>query len=337
MQAYAGDLASTSHSVGKLGISDLKVAFMLPYTYSLRVGVRKDWPELIPIFNKAIHSITKEEHAAIRKKWMGLRVDGMSFEDVVRTFGPVALGVGLAVLIAYIVSLRREIKLRKAAQKEVLDTQNATIVALAGLAETRDNDTGAHLHRTQTYVKLLAEELRRRGRHKDYLSEAEVELLYDTAPLHDIGKVGIPDNVLQKSGKLTEEEFAIMQTHTTLGARALEKAQKECHEGGRFLQLAREIALTHHERWDGKGYPQQLRGESIPLSGRLMAVADVYDALRSVRCYKSAMEHDKVVNIIRQESGKQFDPEVVDAFLEIEQKFLKVSQAFIDPVPTAIS
>lgn len=336
VDAYAGDMASTSHAIEKLGISNIKVAFLLPYTYSLKIGVRKDWPEFIPMLNKAIHAISEEEHEEVRRRWMAIRDDGMTFEDIVRTFGPLAgvlLLVGLAV---YIGSLRREIKLRQAAEQEVLNTKNATIVALASLAETRDTDTGAHLHRTQTYVRMLAEELRRHGKHVDELTDVQIELLYNTAPLHDIGKVGIPDAILQKAGKLTEEEYAIMQTHTTLGATALEKAAEECGEGGQFLILAQEVALTHHERWDGRGYPQGLKGEAIPLSGRLMAVADVYDALRCVRCYKDAMPHDKVVEIIREESGKQFDPDVVDAFLAMEKKFREISKKFADPKPAEV-
>ncbi len=330
VSAYAGDLASTSDAIEKLGLSNLKVAFMLPYTLSLRVGVRKDWPEFIPILNKAIDSISDDEHESIRQRWMAIRADGMSREDVLRFIGLASTGVLLLGLLVYILSLRREIKLRRAAQREVLDTQNATIVALASLTETRDHDTGAHLHRTQIYVKLLAEELRRQGRHVDQLSDEQIELLYDTAPLHDIGKVGIPDSVLQKTSRLTEEEFAIMQTHTTLGGKALELAERECGTGGRFLSLARAIALTHHECWDGAGYPQGLKGEDIPLGGRLMAVADVYDALRSERCYKHSMSHEEAVTVIRMERGKQFDPDIVDAFLALEKKFCDISGRFAD-------
>ncbi|PTY05398.1 hypothetical protein DB346_02015 [Verrucomicrobia bacterium LW23] len=251
---------------------------------------------------------------------------GVELMDVLRIAGIIVF-VGL---IFYVASLRREIRLRVAAQQEVIDTRNAAIVALAALAETHDSDTGAHLQRTQEYVKALAVELRRRGKHKGVLTDEYIELLRTTAPLHDVGKVGIPDSILRKPGKLTKEEFEVMQTHTTLGHRALHRASKTAHGESAFLRLAAEIALTHHERWDGKGYPQRLEGENIPLCGRIMALADVYDALLSKRCYKAAIPHEEVIQIIAAERGRQFDPDIVDAFLAIEADIFHISQSFID-------
>lgn len=331
VDAYAGDIASTTYALDELGITNLKVAFMLPYTLSLSIGVRKDWPEFIPILNKAIDSITESEYDRIRQRWMAIHHDGLSLWEVLRVVLPTAGILTFVGLLAYVVSLRREIKLRQAAQQEVLDTQNTTIVALAALAETRDTDTGAHLHRTQRYVKAIALELRRQGKHSQLLTDEQIELYHNAAPLHDVGKVGIPDAVLHKPGKLTAEELAIMQTHTTLGHKALSCHDADCTRHTHFLDVAAEIALTHHERWDGKGYPQGLQGEAIPLGGRIMSIADVYDALLSKRCYKEAIAHEEVVRIIAMERGKQFDPDVVDAFLAIEQELLQISRNFADP------
>lgn len=165
---------------------------------------------------------------------------------------------------------------------ELQITRDATIMSLASLAETRDNETGAHLLRTQRYVRVLAEQLQNHKRFHHYLDERTIELLFKSAPLHDIGKVGIPDNILLKPGKLNEEEFNIMKTHAELGAKALEVAEKQLRSNS-FLQAAKEIAYSHHEKWDGNGYPLSLKGDAIPIAGRLMALADVYDALISKR------------------------------------------------------
>ncbi len=328
VDAYVGDLASATHAMEKLGLTNLKVACMMPYTYSLRIGVRKDWPELVPILNRAIDAMSQEEREGIVDRWMPVRVEGWALRDILAIGGPVVVVFGVVSLLLYVRQLRREIRLRRAAESEVIETQNATIVALAALAEIRDQDTGAHLHRTQLYVKMLAEELRRHG-HAE-LDDLRIEMLYKTAPLHDIGKVGIPDHILNKPGRLEPEEFEIMKTHTTLGAMALEKAGQTCHRGGLFLQLAREIAISHHEKWDGSGYPHGLAGKAIPMSGRLMSVADVYDALRSERVYKSAMSHAEAVDIIRKGRGNAFDPGVVDGFLALEKEFEKISEGAAD-------
>jgi PAS domain S-box-containing protein len=208
--------------------------------------------------------------------------------------------------------------------------QDVTIMAMASLAETRDNETGNHIRRTQHYVKALALELRRRGRHAEALDDASVEVLYKSAPLHDIGKVGIPDRILLKPGKLTPEEFEVMKTHTTLGRDAILAAEKLLDEPNSFLQSAREIAQSHQEKWDGSGYPEGLQGEQIPLSARLMAVADVYDALISRRVYKPAFPHDEAVAIIRAGRGTHFDPEIVDAFLAIEGGFRIIAERYAD-------
>ena len=208
-------------------------------------------------------------------------------------------------------------------------TRDATILTLASLAETRDNETGAHILRTQRYVKALAEHLRFHPRFAGELDDETIDLLYKSAPLHDIGKVGIPDAILLKPGKLTEEEFSVMKRHPKIGAEALKIAEKELGSNS-FLRLGREISLTHHEKWDGSGYPAGLRGDEIPVSGRLMAVADVYDALISKRVYKRAFSHEKAIEIICEGRGRHFDPDVVDAVKAIEDMFREIAQKFSD-------
>ncbi|TPE47517.1 two-component system response regulator [Maribrevibacterium harenarium] len=214
---------------------------------------------------------------------------------------------------------------------EVHNTQNITIYALASLAETRDNETGNHIRRTQYYVKVLAEDIVANGYHQDELTAENIDLLFRSAPLHDIGKVGIPDAILLKPVKLTEEEFEIMKTHPDLGAQALIEAEKMIGDDQTsFLRYAREIAQYHHEKWDGSGYPHGLSGENIPISGRLMALADVYDALISERVYKPAFSHDKAKSIILEGDGKHFDPKVVAAFLRQEQQFMDIAARYKD-------
>ena len=209
--------------------------------------------------------------------------------------------------------------------QELQRTQDVTILSLASLAETRDNETGAHILRTQRYVRALAEKLRDHPRFEDALNDAAIDLLYKSAPLHDIGKVGIPDRILLKPGKLNAEEFTIMKSHAELGAEALKVAEAELGTTS-FLTYAREIALTHHEKWNGKGYPQGLKGDEIPISGRLMAVADVYDALISKRVYKEAFSHQKAMDILKEGRGEHFDPDVLDALLAIETQFVQISR-----------
>lgn len=212
---------------------------------------------------------------------------------------------------------------------ELNRTRDVTILTLASLAETRDNETGAHILRTQRYVKALAEQLRTHPRFAAALDPETIDLLYKSAPLHDIGKVGIPDAILLKPGKLTDEEFAIMKGHAQIGADALAICEHELGTNS-FLRFAREISLTHHEKWDGSGYPAGLRGDDIPISGRLMALADVYDALISKRVYKPAFSHEKAVAIIRDGRGRHFDPDIVDAMNAIESTFRRIAADFSD-------
>ena len=214
--------------------------------------------------------------------------------------------------------------------RELEFSQDVTILALASLAETRDNETGNHLRRTQAYIRLLAEDLERHPRFSLKLTPGNIDLIYKSAPLHDIGKVGIPDEILLKPGKLTADEFEIMKTHTTLGLEAIEKTERVIGRSAPFLAFAKEIAGSHQEKWDGSGYPKGLAGESIPISARLMAVADVYDALVSVRPYKEPFSHTQACNLISEGRGKNFDPDIVDAFLKINSKFEDIAQKYSD-------
>jgi putative two-component system response regulator len=214
--------------------------------------------------------------------------------------------------------------------REVMAIQDVTILALTSLAETRDSDTGNHIRRTQNYVRALARKLSNHPRFAAFLTLHNIELLYKSAPLHDIGKVGIPDRILLKPGKLTPEEFEIMKTHTTLGRDAIEHAEQQLGVEVSFLTFAKEIAYSHQEKWDGSGYPQGLRGDAIPIAARLMAVADVYDALISRRIYKEPMPHEQAVEVIRQTAGRHFDPDVVAAFLELHETFRAIAVAYAD-------
>lgn len=221
-----------------------------------------------------------------------------------------------------------ELLLRTTENEQIKDT---TILALSSLAETRDNETGNHIRRTQHYVRTLANQLRYHPRFREYLTNDNIEMLFKIAPLHDIGKVGIPDRILHKPGKLTQEEFEIMKTHTLLGGNAISGAgQMSNMRNSPFLIAARQIAIGHHEKWDGSGYPFALSGDDIPIPARLMALADVYDALASRRVYKSAMHHDDVMDIIIEGREKHFDPDIVDAFLAVIDSFKDIAVKFHD-------
>ncbi|MEW8506257.1 MAG: two-component system response regulator [Candidatus Thiodiazotropha sp.] len=213
--------------------------------------------------------------------------------------------------------------------EEIRRTQDVAIRCMASLAETRDNETGNHIKRTQQYIRLLCEKLKSHPDYQEYLSEDAIDRLFRSAPLHDIGKVGIPDYILMKPGKLSEEEWAIMRTHSQLGYDALLSAESDFGTT-EFLAMAKEITLSHHEKWDGSGYPQKLKGNQIPISGRLMALADVYDALVNKRVYKDAYSHETAVDIISEASGSHFDPVIVDVFKELKSEFNRIAIKFSD-------
>lgn len=209
------------------------------------------------------------------------------------------------------------------------ESSSITVFALAKLVESRDNETGAHLERVQRYCRILAEQLRRNAGFAAVITDEFVQLIWETSPLHDIGKVAIPDAILLKPDRLTREEFEVVKTHTVHGAATLAAAMEK-FPNATFLQMAHDIALCHHERHDGLGYPSGLAGEQIPVAARIVALADVYDALRSRRVYKQAMEHEAAKALIMAESGRQFHPDVTDAFLSAEHQFQDVCEQFAD-------
>lgn len=223
-------------------------------------------------------------------------------------------------------SLERMVLERTTAVRE---TRDIALLTLAKLAESRDTITGNHLERMAAYSRRLAEELRR-GAYAASVDDSFIEHLYKSSPLHDIGKVGIPDRILLKPGRLDEQEFEIMKQHAAIGGETLD-ALAASHPGARFLHMARDIAWTHHERFDGTGYPRGLAGSEIPLCGRITAVADVYDALTSRRVYKEAYSHETAVSIICDGRGSHFDPDIVDALLRREDDFKRLKEALADP------
>ncbi len=214
---------------------------------------------------------------------------------------------------------------------QLLQIQDATMLAMGALAEKRDPETGNHIHRTQGYMRLLGEILSPHPRFQDALSSETIDLLHKAAPLHDIGKVAVPDHILCKPGKLNSDEFEEMKGHTVAGMEVIQEAEKVLDEPLPFLGYAREIAHFHHEWWNGEGYPQGLSGEEIPLSARMMAIADVYDALISRRVYKPPFSQEESLQIISEKRGTQFDPDIVDLFLAEAERFHQIAQQYSDP------
>jgi putative two-component system response regulator len=293
------------------------------------LGEKKEWAEIPVIF------VTARDQE-------GEEADGLERGAVDYITKPVSAPIVRARINTQL-TLRRA-KILLATQNQILEqkvrertqeisyTQDVIINALTTLALARDKETGNHIIRTQHYVRLLAELIRTLPEYADELrDDAVIEAMFKTAPLHDVGKVGIPDSVLLKPGKLTEEEWAVMRTHPTLGGDALSKA---CEISGgcgtAFLNYAQQIAYSHHEKWDGSGYPEGLSGSAIPLAARLMAIADVYDALISRRCYKDAMSHQQAREVMLEGKGKHFDPVMLQVFLDHESGFFEIAEKYTD-------
>jgi len=224
-------------------------------------------------------------------------------------------------------NLERMVQQRTA---QLLLLQEALILAMASMAETRAGGPSNHLRRTQHYVRALAMKLRSHPRFAASLTDQNIELIIKSAPLHDIGKVAIPDHILRKQGKLDPEEFEVMKLHAAYGRDTIMLAEQHLGGSNSFLMFAREIAHSHQEKWDGSGYPENLSGDAIPVSARLMAVADVYDALISKRVYKPPFTHDQSLAIMRQGRGTHFDPDVLDAFFALEAEFARIAREFAD-------
>jgi len=273
-----------------------------------------------------LNEVYQTKYPAQAMNWQIERADGsISFLEVSATRIDNSSGapIGFRGII-------RDITTRKAMEQKLLDsyenikqTRTMTILGLAKLAEYRDQDTGEHLERIMEYTKILTQQLRHHSRYEEYITDEYIEDIYISSMLHDIGKVGIPDEILLKPGPLTTEEYEIVKEHSRLGGDALRAVELQV-KGKSFLTIGKQICYFHHERWDGKGYPVGLTGEEIPLSARIVAVADVYDALTSDRVYKKAISHEDALEIITKEKGFQFDPDIIDAFMEIEWRFKEI-------------
>ncbi len=244
-------------------------------------------------------------------------------------FGSIFVLIDIALQTGMLSSINEKHEKIKKQNKQLQKTEDITIFTLAYLAEIRDQETGKHLERTSQYVSVLARELSQMPKYSSYLTERYISDIIKSAPLHDVGKVGIPDSILKKNGKLTTEEFEIIKRHCEFGADILQTAEKKLGFES-FLRIAIQLTMSHHERWDGKGYPLGLKENKIPLSARIMTLADVYDALRSKRCYKEAFSHEQSYAIIVKERGKQFDPDIVDIFIKKEQTFSEISNMLAD-------
>ena len=239
------------------------------------------------------------------------------------------LVLGTLLALSFVVRFALNQRRAQRWRRQLENARQVTIESMAAVAETRDPDTGAHIKRTQHYVRAIAERLQRSGHHTQILTQEYIELLFLSAPLHDIGKVGVPDHILLKPGPLTEEELKIMRQHAEFGRKIISSTAQQI-EGDNFLFIAGEIAGTHHEKWDGTGYPDGLRGHDIPLSGRIMAVADIYDALISRRCYKEPFPHARAKALMLDLCDTTFDPVVLDAFFAIEAEALEIAARFRD-------
>ena len=248
-----------------------------------------------------------------RERWFILYSLGYTLEFVGISFG-IHIAISRAESLIESLSIQNE---------RVINMQNDIIAAFAGLVESRDANTGEHVKRTGNTVKLLIDSMVENDIYRDELDKKNANLIQMAAPLHDIGKIKIPDSILCKPARLTEEEFSKMKYHTSGGKEIIDKYLEGMEEED-FINKAREIVLSHHERWDGAGYPNNLKGEEIPLSARIMAVADVFDALISKRCYKEAMPFEEAYNIILEGSGKQFDPKIVEALMLKKEELKKL-------------
>lgn len=247
-------------------------------------------------------------------------------EVVARVLTHIRLYRANQLLKEYNSRLQKEVKEKL---QEVEEAKRASTIALTEATGQRDQETGEHIERVQRSCQLLAVKLKEKGTYGDYLNEEYIVHIFYASPLHDVGKVGIPDYILQKPDKLTPEEFEVIKTHTTIGFQMIDRVQKR-YPNNRILDMGKIIALYHHEKWDGSGYPKGLQGKDIPLSARIMAIVDVYDALRSVRLYKKAFSHEDAVEIIKNGQGRHFDPEIAQVFLANQEDFREIFNTMKD-------
>ncbi len=313
-------LAAALENAPDLILLDISMPEMDGYEVCDRLKASPELREIPVIFLSALNEPSDRLHA-FRSGGIDYITKPFQIEEVQAR---VAAHVGLRVA-------QRQIREHNRRLEELVQTQvrrieaghGETIFAIAKLAEARDDETGTHLERIQSFCALLATGLKGHERYRDTIDAAWIRNLRNASPLHDIGKVAIPDAILLKPGKLTAAEFEIMKTHTTLGARTL-RTVHERYPDNELIAMGIEIAKSHHERWDGTGYPDGLRGKEIPLSARILAVADCYDALRARRCYKEPVPHDPTCEIILSGAGTQFDPDVAQVFGQLSDTFRTV-------------
>ena len=303
-------------------IIKLTVIFLVIFAFILLIGFQLAKYNLILPINKMAHFAgmfaynSKEEMEKNLEDIRKLNIQtGDEIENLYKTFFKMTKDI-----VRYTKDVQNK-------NETISKMQNALIVTLADLVESRDENTGQHIKKTAAYVRIILEELKREGVYKEQLTDSFIENVINSAPLHDIGKITIPDSILNKPGKLTNEEFDLMKTHTTAGGKIISSIIETVPDS-HYLDEAKNLATFHHERWDGKGYPTGLSGEDIPLSARIMAVADVFDALISKRSYKEGFSYDKAFKIIEEESGTHFDPKLVHAFFEAKDSILKVARIF---------
>ncbi|MBF0133783.1 MAG: two-component system response regulator [Magnetococcales bacterium] len=306
---------------------DIMMPEMDGYEVCRRIKAQEEWREIPIIFVTAMTDVENEAK--------GLHLGAVDYITK-----PISSPILLARIKTHlelkksrdILRFQNEDLERKVVERtrQMEELQDVTMVAMGSLAEARDPETGNHIRRTQHYVKALAQHLKDHPRFREVLTPENITILFKSAPLHDIGKVGVPDHILLKPGKLSADEFTQMKKHPDHGRHAISSAERSISHATNFLQFAKEIAYSHHEKWDGSGYPEGLKGDAIPVTARLMAVADVYDALISRRVYKPPFTHEEAMTIIREGRGTHFDPDVVDAFLEISLSFQEIALTFTD-------
>jgi len=317
-----------------------KYILVISYAFSIAItilvylagGTNKVYTNLMYIPIAVVSSVSGKKHGIIHAGINGLLLGPFMPFDAAENIKQPALNwiirLIMYVIIAYVIGFfsdhyKQEIEKVSIRDDEIFNAQMATIYSLVKLAESRDHNTGEHVLRVAELCRILAERLRCKDKYKNYINDDYIENIYKAAPLHDIGKVGISDNILLKPGKLTPEEFTVMKKHALIGENTLLEV-KQKYPGYKFLEMAMHITRHHHEWWNGNGYPDGLSGDSIPLSARIMALADTYDALRSKRAYKEAYSHEKSREIIILGSGSHFDPDIVEAFIECEDEIAKI-------------
>ena len=325
-----------------LKVNERKEYYLLIFSYLLSVlitvivyytgGTNKVYANLMYLPIAIVASTNGKKHGVIIAvisalligPYMPINVELKIKQDLINWILRLIIYVVIAFVIGFFADYYRQ-KFEESASKDkkLSEAQMATIYSLVKLAESRDDDTGAHIERVAIFCNFLAKKLREIPKYKDYITDDYINNLTMACPLHDIGKVGIPDRILLKKGELSKEEFEVMKTHTILGANTLLEVKNK-YPDNRFLELGINITLYHHEKWDGTGYPFGKKETEIPLSARIMALADVYDALRSKRVYKKAYSHAESVEIIKQGRGTHFDPEILDIFLEHEEEIKKI-------------